>query len=129
MEYANKMVDAINKGGNGSNFSKITEYQKLKKDVLSYMVENIKPNDKLKDSITNHFLIDNIELMTKEDYIEDIYEIIIKGWRPYSVIARMDLSYQKKYAETLERMDQVLEFFKCSTLSQDEKAAIVGKFI
>lgn len=129
MEYAEKIVEAINKGGNGQNFSKITEYQKLDNGVLSYIVSNIKPNNKYKDAIVNKFLIDNIELVQDENCISDIYNILLKSWRPDKYIAKMNNDYQIKYAESLDRIDQVMEFFKCSTLSQDEKTKIMGKFI
>lgn len=129
LEYAEKMVIEINKGGNGQNFSKITEYQKLDDNVLSYMISNIKPVVKYKDSIVNHLLIKHIELMTDEQYIADLYKVLLNRWRPYETIAKMSFDYQTKYATTLERIDQVLEFFKYSTLSQDDKAKIASKFI
>ena len=129
IEYAEKIVDAINKGGNGQNFSKITDYQILDDEVLKYIVNNIKPDNKHKDSIVNKFLINNIELIKDEICLSDIYTILLKIWKPDKSIAKMSNGYQMKYAKSLERLDQAIEFFKCSTLSQEEKTKILGNFI
>ena len=129
MEYAERIVDSINKVCNGKNFSKITEYQILDNEVINYIVNNIKPDNKYKDSIVNKFIIENIELVKDKACLSDIYTILLKNWKPYKSIAKMSNDYQKKYAESLGDVEYVIDFFKCSTLSQDEKTKIMSKLI
>lgn len=129
MEYAEKIVDSINKDCNGKNFSKITEYQILDNEVINYIVNNIKPDNKYKDSIVNKFIIENIELVKDKACLSDIYTILLKNWKPYKSIAKMSNDYQIKYAESLGDVEYVIDFFKHSTLSQDEKTKIMSKLI
>lgn len=129
IEYVEKIVDAINKGGNGQYFSKITEYQILDDEVLNHIVSNIKPDNKYKDSIINKFLIENIELVKDETCLSDIYAILLKTWHPYKSIAKMSNDYQTKYAESLDNIGYVMDFFKHSTLPQEEKTKILSKFV
>ncbi|HHT97262.1 MAG TPA: hypothetical protein GXZ90_05155 [Clostridiales bacterium] len=45
------------------------------------------------------------------------------------LIAKMSNDYQIKYAKSLDNIGHVMDFFKHSTLSQDEKTKIMSKFV
>ena len=126
-EYALKMAKEMScKSGfsNGYKFSKIDEYQDLDDDVIKILVENISLDKKNIKGDVGQFLIRHVEHVKNDDTLEIIVGILNNMWRPYKEAARLPENHQIKYAQSLSRVDEKIEFLKVSTLSQKIKAKI-----
>lgn len=126
-EYAFKMAKEMScKSGfnNGYKFSKIDEYQDLNDDVIKILVENISLDKKNMKGDIGQFLIRHVEYVNDDDALETIVGILNNMWRSYKEATRLPEKYQIKYARSLSRVDEKIEFLKVSTLSQEIKAKI-----
>ncbi|GLB26494.1 hypothetical protein LXJ15735_27350 [Lacrimispora xylanolytica] len=125
--YALKMANEMScKSGfnNGYKFSKIDEYQDLDDDVIKVLVENTSLDKKNMKGDVGQFLIRHIEHVNNDDTLGIIVGILDNMWRPYEEASRLPERYQIKYAQSLSRVEEKIEFLKVSTLSQEIKAKI-----
>lgn len=119
-KYALKIAKAMNDGYNGLKFEKICTYQTLDKEILKLIVEKIVVKEKSDKAIFD-FLIDHIELVSDKGRLEILYPEIEAGWRCYDAVLKMPKEYQIRYAKSISRIDDRIEFLDMTNLSKEEK--------
>lgn len=127
-KYIKKIVDAINSGGNGRYFSKILDYQKLNKNNIKYLVNNIKYPEKYNDDLFK-LLSDNIEFIEGDKNIKSIYELLKKSWNPISKIEKLPKKYLIEYLSELDFNKLQDEIKKCTILNKEEKLDLLEKHL
>lgn len=126
-EYALKIAEEMSNSSswnNGYKFSKIDEYQNLSDDVIKILVENTTIDKKNMKGDVGQFLIRHVEYVKSDETLKTIVGILNNMWRPYKEATKLPEKYQIKYAQSLDRVDEKIEFLKVSTLSQEIKAKI-----
>lgn len=126
-EYALKMAKEMSSQlgfNNGYKFAKIDEYQDLSDDVIKILVENTSIDKKNMKGDVGQFLIRHVEYVKNDETLEIILSILGNMWRSYKEAARLPEKYQIKYAKSLSRVEDKIEFLKVATLSQEIKAKI-----
>ena len=126
-KYALKIAKAMNDGYNGLKFQKICSYQTLDEEVLKQIVEKIILKEKSDKAIFD-FLIDHIELISDKERLEILYPEIEAGWRCYDAVLKMPKEYQVRYAKSISRIDDRIEFLDMTNLSKEEKTEVLGTF-
>lgn len=124
-KYALKIAKAMNDGYNGLKFQKICSYQTLDEEVLKQIVEKIVVKEKSDKAIFD-FLIDHIELVSDRERLEILYPEIEAGWRCYDTVLKMPKEYQIRYAKSISRIDNRIEFLDMTNLSKEEKTKVLG---
>lgn len=125
-KYALKIADAMNEGYNGLKFEKICSYQTLDEEILKLIIDKIVVKEKSDKAIFD-FLIDHIELVSDKERLEIIYPEIEAGWRCYDAVLKMPKEYQIRYAKSISRMENRIDFLNMTALSKEEKSKILGE--
>ncbi len=124
-KYALKIAKAMNDGYNGLKFEKICSYQNLDEEVLKLIIDKIIVKEKSDKAIFD-FLIDHIELVSDRERLEILYPEIEAGWRCYDAVLKMPKAYQIRYAKSISRIDDRIEFLDMTHLSKEEKTEVLG---
>ena len=124
-KYALKIAKAMNDGYNGLKFEKICSYQNLDEEVLKLIIDKIIVKEKSDKAIFD-FLIDHIELVSDRERLEILYPEIEAGWRCYDAVLKMPKEYQIRYAKSISRIDNRIEFLDMTHLSKEEKTEVLG---
>jgi hypothetical protein len=115
----------MNDGYNGLKFEKICSYQNLDEEVLKLIIDKIIVKEKSDKAIFD-FLIDHIELVSDRERLEILYPEIEAGWRCYDAVLKMPKEYQIRYAKSISRIDDRIEFLDMTHLSKEEKTEVLG---
>lgn len=124
-KYALKIAKAMNEGYNGLKFKEICSYQHLSKEILKLIVDKLVVKEKSDKAIFD-FLINHIEFVSDMERLDILYPEIEYRWHCYDAVLKMPKEYQMKYAMSISRMEDRIEFLNKTNLSKEEKSQILG---
>jgi len=127
-KYVVKIAEAINKGGNGTYFAKIFDYQKLNDEYIKYLVNNINYPKEGKGEVYK-FLIGNIQFIEGDINANTIYQLLKDGWNTIGKIELLPKKYLLKYLNDFkgDKLYDVVK--KCTTLTKEDKAELLKNIV